>query len=201
METNRNRVVRLPGTKTLYAQTPCKLNVCGYARVSTLAEEQEDSFTKQCEYYTNLIQAHSDWNFAGIFADDGCTGTKVKARPNFQRMIQACKAGKINKIICKSVSRFARNTIDALQNIRELKELGISVYFESEGIDTLTPNGEVLLTILASMAEQESRNISHNVKWGLQRKFGRGEILLPTARFLGYTRDDKNNIKIGRAHV
>lgn len=165
---------------------PKQLQVAAYARVSTEKEEQEDSFERQVEHYTQMINAKQDWAFAGIYADPGISGTRAEKRPGFLRMIADCRAGKIEKVLVKSISRFARNTVDALNYIRELKELGISVYFESENIDTLTPGGEVLLTILAAMAEQESRTISSNIKWAWQRKFQNGDVVLNTGLMLGY---------------
>lgn len=171
---------------------PIKLKVAAYARVSTEKEEQEDSFERQVERYTQMIHVNPDWEFAGIYADPGISGTRAEKRPDFLRMIEDCRAGKIQKVLVKSISRFARNTVDALNYIRELKDLGISVYFESENIDTLTPGGEVLLTILAAMAEQESRTISSNIKWAWQRKFQNGDIILNTGLMLGYRKVDKD---------
>lgn len=113
-----------------------------------------------------------------MYADPGITGTKAAVRPEFMRMIDDCRAGKIKKILVKSISRFARNTVDALTYIQELRDLGISVYFENENIDTLTSGGEVMLTILAAIAEQESRDISSNIKWAFQKKFERGEVTI-----------------------
>lgn len=165
--------------------------VVAYARVSTEKEEQEDSFERQVSYYTTLINSKKEWKFGGIYADPGITGTRAEKRPDFLRMIADCRAGKINKILVKSISRFARNTVDALNYIRELKELGISIFFENENIDTLTPGGEVLITILAAMAEQESRTMSTNIKWSYQKKFKNGEVTLNTSQMWGY-------IKTGR---
>ena len=134
-----------------------------------------------------------------VYKDPGISGTRAEKRPDFMRMIDDCRAGKIKKILVKSISRFARNTVDALQYIRELRDLGISVYFENENIDTLTPGGEVLITILAAMAEQESRTISTNIKWAWQRKFQGGEIILNTGLMLGYNRlkeKDENGMAV-----
>ena len=163
-----------------------KTVVAAYARVSTEKEEQEDSFERQVSHYTTLITSKPEWEFGGIYADSGITGTRAEKRPDFMRMIADCRAGKINKVLVKSISRFARNTVDALKYIQELKELGISVYFENENIDTLTPGGEVLITILAAMAEQESRTMSTNIKWTYQKKFKNGEVILNTGLMLGY---------------
>ena len=169
-----------------------KTSVAAYARVSTEREEQEDSFERQVAHYTALIQSKSEWNFVGIYADPGITGTRAEKRPDFMRMISDCRAGKIKKILVKSISRFARNTVDALTYIRELKEIGVGIYFESENIDTLTPGGEVLITILAAMAEQESRTMSSNIKWAYAKKFKNGEVILNTGLMLGYTKVGKD---------
>lgn len=163
-----------------------KKKVAAYARVSTDKEEQEDSFERQVEHYTHLIESNPEWTMVEVYKDPGITGTKAEKRPDFLRMIDDCRAGKINKILVKSVSRFARNTVDALNYIRELRDMNISVQFESENIDTLTPGGEVLLTILAAMAEQESRTMSNNIKWAYQKKFEKGEVTINTGTVLGY---------------
>lgn len=170
-----------------------KTVVAAYARVSTEKEEQEDSFERQVTHYTTLITSKPEWEFGGIYADPGITGTRAEKRPDFMRMIADCRAGKINKVLVKSISRFARNTVDALKYIQELKELGISVYFENENIDTLTPGGEVLITILAAMAEQESRTMSTNIKWTYQKKFKNGEVILNTGLMLGYSKAGKKD--------
>lgn len=168
-----------------------KKTVCAYARVSTDKDEQEDSFERQIAHYTEYIRSRHDWEFGGIYADEGISGTKAEKRPQFMKMIADCREKKIDKILVKSVSRFARNTVDALTFIRELRELGVSILFESENIDTMTPNGEVLLTILAAMAEQESRNISKNIKWAMQKKFKNGDMMYNYAQTLGYTKSEK----------
>lgn len=175
------------------------LPVAAYARVSTEKEEQEDSFERQVEHYTQMINANKEWKFVEVYADPGISGTRAEKRPNFMRMIQDCRDGKVKKVLVKSISRFARNTVDALNYIRELKDIGVSVYFESENIDTLTPGGEVLITILAAMAEQESRTISTNIKWAYQRKFQKGEIILNTGLMLGYNKlqePDENGMPV-----
>ena len=198
--TAARRVVRTIPQMFVEAEQPAdiKLKVAAYARVSTEREEQEDSFERQVEHYKQMISANREWDYAGIYADPGISGTRAEKRPDFLRMIADCRAGRIQKVLVKSISRFARNTVDALNYIRELKDLGISVYFESENIDTLTPGGEVLLTILAAMAEQESRTISSNIKWAYQRKFQNGDIILNTGLMLGYrkvgTDDDGHDV-------
>ncbi len=139
-----------------------KKRVCAYCRVSTDTVEQLSSYEAQVGYYEDYIKKHPDWDFAGIYADEGITGTSTKNRTEFKRMIDDCLAGKIDMIITKSISRFARNTLDCLQYVRMLKDKGIGVYFEKENIDTLDAKGEVLLTILSSLAQDESRSISEN---------------------------------------
>ena len=193
--TARRTVREIPRAAILHIDTTeiLKLVVVAYARVSTEKEEQEDSFERQVSHYTTLITSKPEWSFGGIYADPGITGTRAEKRPDFMRMIADCRAGKINKILVKSISRFARNTVDALNYIRELRELGISVYFENENIDTLTPGGEVLITILAAMAEQESRTMSTNIKWTYQKKFKNGEVILNTGLMLGYTKAGKKD--------
>ena len=196
MAVTTRRVVReIPRAAILHidAKEVLRMVVVAYARVSTEKEEQEDSFERQVSYYTTLINSKPEWKFGGIYADPGITGPRAEKRPDFLRMIEDCRAGKINKILVKSISRFARNTVDALNYIRELKELGISIYFENENIDTLTPGGEVLITILAAMAEQESRTMSTNIKWSYQKKFKNGEVLLNTSMMMGYIKTDRRD--------
>lgn len=173
-----------------------RLQVCAYVRVSTNSDEQEDSFERQVEYYTRYIWQRGDLEFVGIYADAGITGTSANKRREFKRMLDDCQAGKINKILCKSIARFARNAADTLKYLTELKELGISVVFETQNIDTMTAGGEVLTTVLAALAEQESRTLSANVKWAIQKKFQNGEIMLNYTNFLGYTRDENNNLVV-----
>lgn len=183
------RIVRRMSSADMFRTSqyaPPKKVVAAYARVSTEKEEQEDSFERQVEHYTKLITSNPEWQFGGIYADPGITGTRAEKRPDFMRMIADCRAGKIDRIYVKSISRFARNTVDALNYIRELKDLGIGIQFESENIDTLSPGGEVLLTILAAMAEQESRTMSTNIKWAYQKKFEKGEVIINTGTVLGY---------------
>ena len=194
MSVTTRRVVReIPCAAILQTKLPQLKQdvVAAYARVSTEKEAQEDSFERQVSHYTSLIASNPEWKFGGIYADPGITGTRAEKRPDFMRMINDCRAGKINKILVKSISRFARNTVDALNYIRELKDLGISVYFENENIDTMTPGGEVLLTILAAMAEQEARTMSTNIKWSYQKKFQSGEVSLNTGLLLGYKKTEK----------
>lgn len=163
-------------------------NVTYYARVSTESEEQEDSYERQKAHFEERIKSHPEWNYVEGYADWGVTGTKAEARKNFMRMIEDCRAGKINKILCKSISRFGRNTLDTLKYIRELRELGISVEFETQAVDTMTPGGDLLITILAAMAEQESRTMSTNIKWAYEKRFKEGKVLINYTGSLGYTK-------------
>jgi len=163
-----------------------KKRVAAYCRVSTELEEQESSFKSQVEYYTNFISNRTDWTMVDIYADEGISGTSTKKRTDFLRMIDDCLAGKIDMVITKSVSRFARNTEDCLHYVRRLKEKGISVFFETENIDTLGTGGELLLTILSGLAQDSSRNQSDVTKWGIIRQFESGRVLVNTKRFLGY---------------
>lgn len=167
-----------------------------YCRVSTDSDEQATSYDVQVEHYTNLIKKNDDWEFAGIFADDGISGTNTKKREEFNRMIEECMAGNIDMVITKSISRFARNTLDCLKYIRQLKEKNIPVFFEKENINTMDSKGEVLLTIMASLAQQESESLSKNVKMGLQFRYQNGEVQVNHNRFMGYTKDENGHLII-----
>lgn len=172
------------------------LRVAAYCRVSTLLEQQEGSYEAQVDYYTEKINSNPNWKCAGIFADDGKSATQTKKREDFNTMIDACMAGKVDLVLTKSVSRFARNTVDALRYIRKLKEKNIPVIFEKEGVNTMESGGELLITILSSQAQEESRNISENTRWGLTRKFENGIISVNHKKFLGYTKDEDGNLVI-----
>ncbi len=173
-----------------------KLRVAAYCRVSTDSDEQATSYETQIEHYTAYINGHPDWTLAGIFADDGISGTNTKKREEFNRMVDECMAGNIDMVITKSISRFARNTLDCLKYIRQLKEKSVPVYFEKENINSMDSKGEVLLTIMASLAQQESQSLSQNVKLGLQYRYQQGEIQINCARFLGYTKDENKHLVI-----
>ncbi|WP_313527729.1 recombinase family protein [Anaerotignum sp.] len=172
------------------------LRVAAYCRVSTLLEQQEGSYEAQLDYYTNKINSNPNWKCAGIFADDGKSATQTNKRDDFNAMIDACLAGKIDLVLTKSVSRFARNTVDSLQNIRKLKEKGIPVIFEKEGVNTMESGGELLITILSSQAQEESRNISENTRWGVTRRFEKGIVQVNHKKFLGYTKDENGNLVV-----
>lgn len=172
-----------------------KEKVTYYARVSTENDEQEDSYERQKEHFEEKIMANPKWEYVPGYADWGVTGTKAEARKNFMRMIDDCRAGKINRILVKSISRFARNTVDTLMYIRELREMGISVFFETQNIDTMSASGDVLITILAAMAEQESRTMSTNIKWAYQKRFKDGQVLINPAT-LGYKKDGEEYVVV-----
>lgn len=178
-----------------------KLKVAAYCRVSTDSDEQATSYEAQMEHYTNYIKKNDEWEFAGIFADDGISGTNTKKREEFNRMIEECMAGNIDMIITKSISRFARNTLDCLKYIRQLKEKNIPVFFEKENINTMDSKGEVLLTIMASLAQQESESLSKNVKLGLQFRYQNGEVQVNHNRFMGYTKDENGHLIIDSAQA
>jgi len=184
------KVEVIPAKKPkLSAQTAVpttRRRVAGYARVSTDKDEQLNSYEAQVDYYTNYIKSRPDWQFIGVFTDEGISALNTKKREGFKKMIAAALAGEIDLIVTKSVSRFARNTIDSLQTIRNLKDKGIEVFFEKEGIWTFDGKGELLLTIMSSLAQEESRSISENVTWGKRKSMADGNISLPWPSFLGY---------------
>lgn len=165
--------------------------VAAYARVSMESERMQHSLSAQVSYYSALIQKNPEWEYAGVFADYGISGTGTKKRDEFNHMLAECEAGNINIILTKSIQRFARNTVDLLNTVRHLKELGIEVRFEKEKINSLSGDGELMLSILASFAQEESRSISENVKWGTIKRFKQG---IPNGKFsiFGYEwQDDK----------
>ena len=151
---------------------------------------------RQVNFYSGYIKNNPEYDFAGIYADEGISGTNTKKRDQFNKMIEDCKAGKIDVIITKSISRFARNTLDCLNYVRLLKDLGIGIIFEKENIDTLDSKGEVLLSILSSLAQDESRSISENSTWGIRRRFEQGKVAVNCTKFLGYDKDEDGNLVI-----
>ena len=199
MAQTRKNISIIPATKDYDHSTRTKmkaLRVAAYCRVSTLQEQQESSYEAQVNYYTEKIKANPNWKLAGIYADDGKSATSIRKRSDFKSMIEDCMAGKIDLVLTKSISRFARNTVDALTNIRKLKEKNIAVFFEKESINTLDGSGELLLTILSSQAQEESRNISENCHWGIVRRFEDGKVIVNHSKFLGYTKDGDGNLVI-----
>ena len=174
-----------------------KKRVCAYARVSTDSRRQEDSLENQMETYERLITGNSEYEFIGVFADQGISGY-CENRPQFQRMMEKARAGEIDLIITKSISRFARNTVTVLQFARELKELGVGIFFEEQNINTLSWDGEMMLAVLASFAQEESRSMSENNKWSIRKKFERGEVMITTSRFLGYDKNEYGDLIVNR---
>lgn len=172
------------------------LRVAAYCRVSTVYEGQENSYDAQVAYYIDKIANNPAWVLAGIYADDGRSATNTKKRDDFNVLIDDCAAGKIDLVITKSVSRFARNTVDSLLFIRKLKELNIGVIFEKEGINTLESTGELLITVLSGQAQEESRNISENTRWGIVRQFEKGVFHVNHKKFMGYTMDENGQLII-----
>ena len=179
-------IIKLP----IKIQPLQKQRVAAYARVSMDCEDLLHSLANQVSYYTALITANPDWEFAGIYTDEGITGTSMKKRDEFNRMMDDARDGRIDIILTKSVSRFARNTVDLLECVRELKKLGVEVRFERERISSMTGDGEFLLTLLAAFAQAESESISNNVRWAKRKKIDAGEVTGSHACF-GYDWDEK----------
>lgn len=170
---------------------PKRKKAAAYARVSRDTERLMNSVSAQISYYSSLIQGNPEWEYAGVYADCGISGTDISKRDEFIRMLADCESGKIDIILCKSISRFARNTVDLLETVRHLKELGIEVRFEKEHINSLSEDGELMLSLLASFAQEESRSISENCKWGIRKRFQSGEIGVANKRLLGYRYDEE----------
>ena len=185
-----NRFTDIPLTATQ------RRKVAAYARVSTDEEEQQTSYAAQCDYYERYIKSRSDWEFVKVYADEGLSGCSTNKREAFKAMVQDALDGKIQLILTKSVSRFARNTVDSLTTIRTLKASGVEVWFEKENIHTFDPKVEILLTILASLSQEESRSISENVNWGIRKKMADGKFTLAYSRFLGYDRGENETLVI-----
>ncbi len=186
-----------PVTGSIRIETePVKLRVAAYCRVSTEMEEQESSYEAQVKHYTSYIEGNGSWALAGIYADEGISGTGTRKREQFRKMIDACEKGEIDMIITKSISRFARNTLDCLKYIRLLKGLNIPILFEKENINTMDAKGELLITIMASIAQQESQSISQNVRMGIQYRFQQGRPMVQHNWFLGYTKERNGDLMI-----
>ncbi len=196
------KVTTIPATISRFTATPInekkKRRTAAYARVSTDSEEQLTSYSAQVDYYTNYIKSRDDWDFVSVYTDEGITGTNTKHREGFKRMVADALAGKIDLIVTKSVSRFARNTVDSLTTVRQLKEKGVEIYFEKENIWTLDSKGELLITIMSSLAQEESRSISENCTWGQRKRFADGKVTVPFKRFLGYDRGPDGNLVLNK---
>ena len=187
-----------PGIRNRAAVRERSIRLAAYCRVSTSNEDQLLSFENQVNYYRDYATRHPEYELVEIYADEGISGTSTKHREEFLRMIADCEAGKIDLIITKSISRFARNTADCLKYSRQLKDLGIAVQFEKEGINTLEGSGELLFTILSSLAQDESRSISENTTWGIRSLFRQGVLHLNAKRFLGYDKDEKGQLIVNK---
>ena len=184
----------IPATKDKFTALPtasiAKRRVAAYARVSTDSDEQFTSYEAQIDYYTNYIKKRDDWEFVKVYTDEGISGTNTKRREGFNEMVADALAGKIDLIVTKSVSRFARNTVDSLVTVRTLKEHHVEVFFEKENIYTFDSKGELLITIMSSLAQEESRSISENVTWGQRKRFADGKVSMPYKQFLGYDKGE-----------
>ena len=175
---------------------PQKRKVAAYARVSTDEEEQQTSYAAQCDYYEHYIKSRSDWEFVKVYADEGISGCSTKKRLGFTQMVNDALDGKIDLILAKSLSRFSRNTVDSLTTIRKLKANGIEVWFEKENIKTFDPKVEVILTILSSLSQEESRSISENVNWGIRKKMADGKFTVAYSTFYGFDRGEDGTLVI-----
>ena len=184
-------ITMIPATVTsrfsnLSVSVPKQRRVAAYARVSTEKEEQLSSYEAQVDYYTKYIKERPDWDFVFVYTDEGISATNTKKRDGFNQMIKDALDGKIDLIITKSVSRFARNTVDTLTNVRKLKAVGVEVYFQKENMWSLDSKSEFVLTLMSSMAQEESRSISENITWGIYKRAADGQVTVAYAHFLGY---------------
>jgi len=189
-------ITMIPAKKTMFTSAGQATNLlgkrrtAGYARVSTDKEEQENSFDRQVRYYTNYIQERPELEFVSVYTDDGISATSTAKREGFNSMVADALDGKMDLIVTKSVSRFARNTVDSLSTIRKLKEKGVEVFFEKEQIWTFDGKGELLITIMSSLAQEESRSISENTTWGHRRRMQEGRVSMAYGQFLGYEKGE-----------
>lgn len=190
----------IPSTVPLHAVGPvvtgAKRRVAAYARVSTDRDEQFTSYEAQIDYYTNYIKSRPDWEFVSVYSDEEKTGCNTRKREGFKNMVDDALDGKIDLIVTKSVSRFARNTVDSLTTIRKLKDKGVEAYFEKENIWTFDTKGELLITIMSSLAQEESRSISENTRWGMRKAFQNGKVFVPFRHFLGYDRGANGELQV-----
>ena len=189
-------VICIPAKPEVVLASKRQLRVAAYCRVSTDDEEQLTSYEAQKNYYTDKIMTNKEWTMAGIFADEGITGTSARKRPEFLRMIRQCKQGKIDIVLTKSISRFARNTVDCLNYVRALKELGIAVIFEKENMNTLEIDSEILITMLGAFAQSESESISANVRWGIRQAMKEGKATIQYKYLYGYRKGDDGKPEI-----
>ena len=203
--TTGREITRYPVTRSMFTAMPiasvARRRVAAYARVSTDSDEQFTSYEAQIDYYTRYIRARDDWEFVRVYTDEGISGVNTKNRDGFNEMLRDAMDGKIDLIVTKSVSRFARNTVDSLVAVRNLKEHGTEVFFEKENIWTLDSKGELLITIMSSLAQEESRSISENVTWGMRKRFADGKVSMPYKRFLGYDKGEDGRPVINEAEA
>ncbi len=199
------KVTKIPAVSRIntsgVVDKPRKRRACGYARVSTDKEEQESSFDNQMRHYKEYITSREDLDFVGMYSDEGISGTSTRHRNGFNQMVQDALDGKIDLIITKTVSRFARNTVDSLTTIRKLKEKGVEVYFEEQNIYTLDSKGELLITIMSSFAQEESHSISDNTKWGIRKQYEDGKVRVAFSHFLGYDKGSDGELVVNQAQA
>lgn len=200
------RVLTIEASKTTNndlasIKSKAKLKVAAYCRVSSSKEEQLNSFEAQVNHYTNLIKNNELWEFAGIYADEGISGKSKEKRTEFMRLIKECEGRKIDMVITKSISRFARNTADCIEVVRKLKTLGVAVFFEKENINTMNAESELILSVLSSIAQEELSSLSQNIRWGNQRRYQKGIVHVNTKRFLGYDINEEKKLVINKAEA
>lgn len=195
METKKVTVIKATQAAEIKSKK-IKKRVCAYCRVSTDYEEQQDSFNEQYRHYEALIKSNDDWEFAGIYYDEGITGTKDYVRDGFMKMIEQCRKKKIDMIITKSIQRFARNKLDSMKYVNELRQLGIAVYFDKEHINSLDEKDDIAFSLFASIAEEESRDTSSNIRWSFKRKFENGDSTMGIEKLYGYTKDENGKVLI-----
>lgn len=203
-EKKNKKVTQIAATEPLLKKKKGRrLRVAGYARVSTDSEEQQNSYEAQLDYYKNMIKAKWNWQFVKMYSDDGISGTTAKDRPGFQEMMKDALEGKMDLILTKSISRFARNTVDSLSAIRLLKSHNVEIYFEKENIWTFDSKGELLITIMSSLAQEESRSISENVRWSFRKSFADGKVSFCSEGPYGYRKNAEGKVEIdeGKADV
>ncbi len=200
MKTTEKKVIKIESLRSRKESHKAdKLNVCAYCRTSSDHDAQHNSYLAQVNYYTEFIQKNENWEFAGVFADES-SGTKIENRVGFQEMMAECRKGNVDMIITKSLTRFARNTVDSLNSIRELKSLGVDVFFQKENMNTRSEQSEQLLSILSAVAQLESNNISDNVKWGKEKRFQDGTSVLSRVPY-GYKKGDGDEVLIDEEKV
>ena len=194
----RQKIIReIKPSPVLQARTKNhKLRVAAYCRVSTEQEEQQTSIENQITYYEDLIRSNPEWEYAGVFSDDGISGTRDENRPGFMEMIKQCKKGKIDMILAKSLSRFSRNTLQCISYIRMLKDRGIIIRFEKEGLDTSRVTSEIFFTWTSAFAQGESESLSNNVKWGKRKGYSQGKFAFPYSSMLGYRKGEDGEPEI-----